>query len=99
MGLDVINEDAIRTQIVEPLITQLTTNLTNAIIPALRDALDESLDRALSELGNVLRGGTDSVQAIADKLIHDVDGLIAKQAGWEVEIVIQPIKIRLGKPK
>lgn len=96
MGLfdNIVDEKALREQLVVPVLQQIAEQT----IPALRNALDESVDRAIGQISNVLRGETIGLQAVTDKIVHDLDALLARQDGWTVEIEVPRVVIRLRKP-
>lgn len=96
--MDVLNEQQIREQIIDPALTRLN----NETLPATGAALSAVLTPAIAEISNVLNGVLQGLQATADKAVADLHTEIAALDGWTVEIgpiSIPPITIRLSAPK
>ena len=99
LQIDALDEDRIRTQIVEPALNQAATLLQSNIVPAVEAAASELGDRLIKEISGVLNGVLNGLQGITEKLVVDAGQLLAKQDGWELSITIPPITLHLSKPK
>ena len=95
LQIDALDEERIRTQIVDPALERIE----KTTVPTIRAAGDELADRLVKEVSGVVNGALLGLQGIADKLVVDTAQLLAKQDGWELTITIPPITIRLNKPK
>jgi hypothetical protein len=70
----------------------------------LQSVLNEVVDRLTGELKDLVLVAEDKLASISTLTIGQLEELVSKQDGWEVEItvppiVVGPINIKLSKPK
>jgi hypothetical protein len=93
--MDVLNEKDIFQQIVSPLVDRVNKET----IPALENALAARLNAGMEQVSNVVAGVLVGLQGIEDKTNSDVKTLMESMDGWQLEITVPPITIKLKRAK
>lgn len=93
--MDILNTQAIDSNVIDPLLNRLKAE----IIPALEGVIQRQANSGALQLSNIVQGTLLGIQATEDKAAADVRGLLAGLDGWTLDITIPPITLRLSAPK